>query len=152
MKNFIRFAFSIWASYPPKHSLGCVQMQYCSWSMILAISSRLFSNSQPRLVISHWAPWWFACQYLYIHVFGDNSNPTLAHCLFMIAVHTCHRVVVRSAGLSPSFLNIEADTNLPPYRRRHFKYTFLTENLWISRRISLKFVPTVRIDDFPALF
>ena len=32
-----------------------------------------------------------------------------------------------------------------------FKWIFLNENIWISLRISLKFVPRVRINNIPAL-
>ena len=32
-----------------------------------------------------------------------------------------------------------------------FKYIFLNENVWISHKISLKFVPNVRINNIPSL-
>ena len=47
---------------------------------------------------------------------------------------------------------IEAKTkSWPPFSRRHFKYIFLNESIWISLKISLKFVPKVPINNIPAL-
>ena len=39
----------------------------------------------------------------------------------------------------------------PPFSRRHFQSIFLNENVWISLKISLKFVPKVPINNIPAL-
>ena len=39
----------------------------------------------------------------------------------------------------------------PPFSRRHFKCIFLYENVSISIKISLKFVPKVQINNIPAL-
>ena len=50
--------------------------------------------------------------------------------------------------------DIEAETKLPLFRIRNFQMhkqcTFLTENVWISLRISMKFVPKVRINSISA--
>ena len=40
----------------------------------------------------------------------------------------------------------------PPFRRRHFQMHFLNENVWISIKILLKFVPEGPINNIPALF
>ena len=47
--------------------------------------------------------------------------------------------------------HIEAKTNWTPFTRRHFQIHFLNENVWISIKISLKFVPSGWIDNTPAL-
>ena len=46
---------------------------------------------------------------------------------------------------------IEAQTKWPPFRRRCFKCIFLNENVWISLKISLKFVPKGLINNIPSL-
>ena len=40
---------------------------------------------------------------------------------------------------------------LQPFRRQHFKSIFLNKNVRISLKISLKFVPNIRINNIPAL-
>ena len=40
---------------------------------------------------------------------------------------------------------------LTPFSRRHFQMHFFNENVWISIKISLKFVPKVQINNIPAL-
>ena len=45
----------------------------------------------------------------------------------------------------------ETETKWTPFRRRHFKCIFLNENVWISMKISLKFVPKGLINNIPAL-
>ena len=47
--------------------------------------------------------------------------------------------------------HIEAETEWPPFSRRHFQMHFLNENVWILLKISLKFVPKVWINNIPAL-
>ena len=58
-------------------------------------------------------------------------------------------VACTSVYHSPS--HIEAETKWPPFSRRHFKCIFLNENIWISIKISLKFVPKGPINNIPAL-
>ena len=48
-------------------------------------------------------------------------------------------------------LVIEAETKWPPFRRRHFQMIFQNENVWISIKISLKFVPKAPINNIPSL-
>ena len=45
----------------------------------------------------------------------------------------------------------EAEAKWPPFRRRHFKCISLNENVIISIKISLKFVPKGPINNIPAL-
>ena len=45
----------------------------------------------------------------------------------------------------------KAETKWTPFRRRHFQKHFLNENVWISIKIPLKFVPKVWIKNIPAL-
>ena len=47
--------------------------------------------------------------------------------------------------------HIEAETKWPPFRRRYFQTHFLNENVRISIKISLKFVPKGPINNIPAL-
>ena len=47
--------------------------------------------------------------------------------------------------------HIEAETKLPPLRRRHIQPIFLNENIRISIKICLKFVPKVPINNIQAL-
>ena len=60
------------------------------------------------------------------------------------------RVILVRIALA--YLHTEAETKLPPFRK-HFqlKCIFLKGNAWISLKISLKFVPEVRINNIPAL-
>ena len=46
---------------------------------------------------------------------------------------------------------LEAETKLSRFRRRHFQMHFLNKNVCISLKISMKFVPKVRINSIPAL-
>ena len=39
---------------------------------------------------------------------------------------------------------------LRPFRRRRFQMHFLNENLWISHKISQKFVSKIRFNNIPA--
>ena len=48
-------------------------------------------------------------------------------------------------------LNIEAETKWPPFPDDVFQRIFFDENVWISFKISLKFVPRCPIDKLPAL-
>ena len=57
---------------------------------------------------------------------------------------------------SPSDICIELNSLRPRRNRRHFadaifKCIFVNENIWISIKISLKFVPTGPISNIPAL-
>ena len=47
--------------------------------------------------------------------------------------------------------NIPTEIKWPPFRRRLFQMYFSNENIWISINISLKFVPSGRIKNIPAL-
>ena len=47
--------------------------------------------------------------------------------------------------------HIEAQTNYPHFTDDIFKWFFLNENVWISPKISLKFVPKIRINNIPTL-
>ena len=48
-------------------------------------------------------------------------------------------------------LHIEAETNWPLFSRRHFKCIFFNENVRISIKISVKFVPKGPINNIPGL-
>ena len=58
---------------------------------------------------------------------------------------------VVTEGNWSSLSHIEAETKWPPFCRRHFKYIFSNEYLWISIKISLNVVPNSPIDNKPAL-
>ena len=47
--------------------------------------------------------------------------------------------------------HIKADTKWPPFHRRHFQIHFLNENVIISARISLEFIPKGPINNIPVL-
>ena len=47
--------------------------------------------------------------------------------------------------------HIEAETKWTPFARRHFQWIFFNENVWISIKISLKFVPRGPISNIPVL-
>ena len=47
--------------------------------------------------------------------------------------------------------HFEAETKWPPFSRQHFKCIFLNENVWISIKISLRFLPKGPINNIPAL-
>ena len=47
--------------------------------------------------------------------------------------------------------NIPTEIKWPPFRRRSFQMYFSNENIWILINISLKFVPSGRIKNIPAL-
>ena len=49
------------------------------------------------------------------------------------------------------YYHTEAETKWPPFSRRRFQMHFLNENVGITIRISLKFVPNVSIDNKPTL-
>ena len=53
--------------------------------------------------------------------------------------------VSRGCLLQSLCYNIEDDTKWPTFPRRHFQIKFLKGNAWISLKMSLKFVPKVRI-------
>ena len=65
--------------------------------------------------------------------------------------------VYMAPGVPWVFQIVKAFNTLRPRQNGHlfpdniFKWMFLNENIWISLRISLKFVPRVRIDNIPAL-
>ena len=46
---------------------------------------------------------------------------------------------------------IKAETKWPPFRRRHFQSHFVNENVRISIKFSLKFVPKGPINNIPSL-
>ena len=50
-----------------------------------------------------------------------------------------------------AYQRIEAEIKWPPFSRRHFQMHFLEWKVWISIKISVKFVPEVRINNIPAL-
>ena len=58
-----------------------------------------------------------------------------------VGILVCHKL----------FKHIEAVTKWTPFRRRHSQTHFLNENVRISIKISLKFVPRGPINDIPAL-
>ena len=64
-----------------------------------------------------------------------------------------HRIYSQNASID----NTSPVNTLRPRQNGHhfandiFKCIFLNENVWISRKISLKFVPKVRINNNPAL-
>ena len=47
--------------------------------------------------------------------------------------------------------DIEAETKWPPFSNYIFKYIFFNENVWISIKIPLRFVPKGPINNIPAL-
>ena len=47
--------------------------------------------------------------------------------------------------------HIEAVTKWWSFRRRHFRFVLLNENVWISIKISLKFLPKGPINNIPTL-
>ena len=47
--------------------------------------------------------------------------------------------------------HIEAETKLLPFADEIFKCIFMKKNAWIALKISLNFVPKVRINNIPAL-
>ena len=53
--------------------------------------------------------------------------------------------------LNYSVWHIEAEKKWPPFRRRHFQTHFLNENIGISIKTSLKFVPKGLINNIPSL-
>ena len=48
--------------------------------------------------------------------------------------------------------HIVVETKMPPFCRWHFKCIFLNQNIWISIKISLKFVSRRSINKIPTLF
>ena len=107
----------------------------------------------------------------------EETNENLFHYVFHAGLYTADRKILKG-GLSPKqlhlyFTNINKDRH-PEYYRwsvycahiglntlrpgqngRHFadevfKRIFLNENVWISLKISLKFVPKVPINNIPA--
>ena len=64
-------------------------------------------------------------------------------------------LLVQPAGrdqvLPGKLKHIQAEIKWPPFRRQHFQMHFLNENVWISLKISLKFVPKVLINNILAL-
>ena len=49
------------------------------------------------------------------------------------------------------FLTHWGHTKWPPFSRRQFQMDFFNENVWISIKISLNFVPRVTINNIPSL-
>ena len=50
-----------------------------------------------------------------------------------------------------SYITHRGRDKWPPFSRRHFQMHFLNENVWISNKISLKFVPKGQINNIPTL-
>ena len=71
---------------------------------------------------------------------------------------TCSIVIQISWRSSAYWANIDSDNTLKPRQNGHhyaadiFKCIFLKENVWVSFKISLKYVPKVRINNILALF
>ena len=62
-----------------------------------------------------------------------------------------HDVIVMRWWTYSGLYHIEAETKWPTFSRRHFQMYFLNENVWISIKISLKFVPIGPINNIPSL-
>ena len=54
-------------------------------------------------------------------------------------------------GISYAVNTLRPRQNGRPFADDNFKWIFLNEDIWISLRISLRFVPRVRINNIPAL-
>ena len=68
------------------------------------------------------------------------------------------RVIVKQGEITkpsnkfqPGLWHIEAETGWPPFRRRHFNRIYWNDNVRISIKISLKFVPKGPINNNPSL-
>ena len=65
--------------------------------------------------------------------------------------HTCELISRQREYIMQRLKHIEADTNGRNFLDEIFKYIFLDENVLISTKISLKFVPKGQINNIPAL-
>ena len=80
----------------------------------------------------------------YLHQWGFNK---LTHICFTKP----HWVSLMTDGWGMSFNSLRPRPNRRHFADDIFKCIFENENEWISHRISLKFVPKVRINNIPAL-
>ena len=83
-------------------------------------------------------------------LFGTKPLPELM--LLMCHVHAyCSDWWNKSFGCSSPINSLRPRPNRRPFADDFFKCIFLNENEWILRRISLKYVPKVGINNIPAL-
>ena len=86
------------------------------------------------------------CWFVYIDGPVQDGNNSIANTQELL--QSCSEPSIYDTG--------SVDTWRPRQNGRHFaddifKCIFLNENVWISLKISLKFVPNVRINNIPAL-
>ena len=95
-----------------------------------------------ELLSFEWPKWyWFQC---------NVKTTNFAHIsrVFSIVFLRCDRF----SDTTQTYLNtLRPRQNGRLFPDDIFKWIFWNENIWISLRISLKFVPRVRIDNIPAL-
>ena len=86
--------------------------------------------------------------------FSQNSFYKIAAMLFQPQCGNSFVIYVRILRVSHTITYLKYINTLRPWRRFPddiCKYFFLTENVWISINISLKFVPKGQINNIPAL-
>ena len=95
-----------------------------------------------------WIPWWRGQwrRYLMLSLFiilNNLLNKQLSYMWFGMPWHSCDiTIVINTLRQRQNGCNFPDDI---------FKWIFLNENVWISIKVSLKFVPKIPINNIPAL-
>ena len=71
--------------------------------------------------------------------------------ILQVVIHVCYKVGCRRVCGCPGIWLIEAETNGHHFPDDTFKCIFFNENVLISIKISLKFVPKGQTNNIPAL-
>ena len=91
----------------------------------------------------------------YVHCWENKNMPRLKNHLPCRARNhkglCALRQDLHAPGMRARLNSLRPRLNRHPFADDIFKCIFLNENEWISRRISLKFFPKVRINNIPAL-
>ena len=97
-------------------------------------------------------PWWIwintSCEFIMNECITTTKQSTTKPCTYFLGYH----------ATGPYDWSRDPVNTLRPRQHGHhfandtFKRIFLNKNLWISIKISLKFVPNSPIDNIPALF
>ena len=84
-------------------------------------------------------------------MFAYMPDFRIKFCIFWFKLHSanCDRISITAERYS--FNSLRPRLNRRPFADDIFKRIFLNENEWVLPRISLKFVPKVRINNIPAL-
>ena len=118
----------------PQNVFFSVILYFITWPTLYAYFTIYFITLLVEMDFSYPYPWF--------------QNMTLMQTGGMIMDFAL--VVIIHPKWEPIDLKVEAETKWTTFRKRHFQTYFLHENVWISIKISLKFVPKGPINNIPA--